>query len=382
MQKCSKCLFPETYETINFNKKGQCNICSSTLIQKNKINWTKRKAELKKLLSNYRGKYDYDCIVPFSGGKDSTFQLYYLIKEFKVKPLVVRFNHGFYRDQTQRNTHNVLKQLGADFIEFTPNWNIVKKLMLESFQRKGDFCWHCHTGIYSYPIRIAIKFNVPLVIYGEPLAEMSAYYSYKEKEEEDEEKFNMVRNLGITADDMFNMLKGSGVKLERRDLIPYTYPTQNECKKIGLKSILLGAYIKWDYAKQVKLIKKKLNWQGDELEGVPKEANPFESKIECFMQGTRDYIKYVKRGYGRITQNLATEIREGRIKVSDAKKIINKHEGKKPQSLKLFLKYVGLTEKEFKKILKPMEVYPYKHNFNKEKNSKKPSDFDSWYKEN
>ena len=106
---------------------------------KNKINWVKRKNELKNLLSKYRGKYDYDCIVPFSGGKDSTFQLYYLIKEFKLKPLVVRFNHGFYRNQTQKNTENVLKQLGADFIEFTPNWHIVKKLMLESFQRKGDF---------------------------------------------------------------------------------------------------------------------------------------------------------------------------------------------------------------------------------------------------
>lgn len=100
------------------------------------------------------------------------------------------------------------------------------------------------------------------------------------------------------------------------------------------------------------------------------------------MQGTRDYIKFVKRGYGRITQNLATEIREGRIKASKAKKIINKHEGKKPQSLKLFLKYVGLTENEFNKILKPMEVYPYKHNHKKTKSSKKTSDFNSWYKEN
>ena len=75
------------------------------------------------------------------------------------------------------NVVNNLKKLGADVLEFTPNWKVVKNLMLESFKRKGDFCWHCHTGIYSYPIRVAIKFKVPLVIYGEPLAEMSAYYS-------------------------------------------------------------------------------------------------------------------------------------------------------------------------------------------------------------
>ena len=294
---------------------------------------------------------------------------------------MIRFNHGFYRNQTNLNSENALKKLGADFLEFTPNWHIVKNLMLESFRRKGDFCWHCHTGIYSFPIRVAVKFNIPLVIYGEPLAEMSAYYSYKEKEEEDEEKFNMVRNLGINAEDMYNMLRGSGINLDKRDLLPYSYPDKKEFLKAGIKSILLGTYIKWDYKKQVDIIKKELNWKGDELEGVPSNANPFDSKIECFMQGTRDYIKFVKRGYGRITQNLATEIRENRISTNEAKKIINKNEGKKPHSLKLFLDYVGLKENEFNKILKPMQVYPYKHNLKKRKFSKKPKDFSKWYKE-
>ena len=354
MQKCTKCMFPETYETINFNNNGECNICSSNLVQKETIDWKTRKKELKKIIEKYRNKSDYDCIVPYSGGKDSTFQLYYLMKEFKLKPLVIRFNHGFYRNQIQDNTTTVLKKLGADFLEFTPNWKVVKNLMLESFKRKGDFCWHCHTGIYSYPIRVAIKFKVPLVIYGEPLAEMSAYYSYDEIEEENEEKFNMVRNLGINAEDMYGMLKNSGVKLDKRDLLPYTFPAKEDFNREKIKPILLGTYIKWDYKKQTDLIKKDLGWKGDELEGVPSKANPFDSKIECFMQGTRDYIKYVKRGYSRVTQNLATEIRENRIDSKSAKKLI-KEEGKKPPSLKIFLNYLGITEKEFndkkKKIL-------------------------------
>ena len=87
--------------------------------------------------------------------------------------------------------------------------------MLESFKRKGDFCWHCHTGIYSYPIQLAVKLNIPLVIYGEPLAEMSAYYTYDQIESEDQEKFEMVRNLGINAEDMYNMLKGSKHKIDK-----------------------------------------------------------------------------------------------------------------------------------------------------------------------
>ena len=84
-----------------------------------------------------------------------------MIKKYNLKVLVVRFNHGFMRPTIEENVISTLKQLGADMIEFTPNWKIVKKVMKESFIRKTDFCWHCHTGIYAYPIRMAIKFNVP-----------------------------------------------------------------------------------------------------------------------------------------------------------------------------------------------------------------------------
>ena len=115
--------------------------------------------------------------------------------------MVIRFNHGFYRPKTLENTNNVLKKLGADFIDFTPNWKIVKEVMLESFNRKTDFCWHCHCGIFSYPVRMAIKLNIPLIIWGEPQAEMTAYFTYEEFEEENEHTFNMFRNLGITAED-------------------------------------------------------------------------------------------------------------------------------------------------------------------------------------
>lgn len=382
MIKCKKCLYPETYETITFDNKGVCNICDQNLIQKENINWKHRNKELDKILNNYKNKYDYDCIIPFSGGKDSTFQLYYLVKIKKLKPLVVRFNHSFYRTQTKKNTENVLKKLGCDFLEFTPNWKIVKLLMLESFKRKGDFCWHCHTGIYSYPIQLAVKLNIPLVIYGEPLAEMSAYYTYNQIESEDQEKFEMVRNLGINAEDMYNMLKGSKYKIDKRDLLPYTYPSKETVAQIGVKSINLGNYIKWDYNKQTKIIKKELGWKTDDLEGVPNKANPFSSKIECYMQGSRDYIKFIKRGYGRITQNMANELRKKKVSKRTAQNLIKEFEGKKPQSLKIFLKYIGISEKQFFKILKPMQIYPHKYNFKNIKLANKTKDFDSWYNEN
>jgi N-acetyl sugar amidotransferase len=347
------------------------------------INWNERKHLLDKVIEKYKGKYDYDCIIPFSGGKDSTFTLYYLMKHYKIKPLVVRFNHGFMRPHHEKNVTNTLKKLGADFIDFTPNWHIVKRLMWESFLRKSDFCWHCHTGIYSYPLQIALKFNVPLVLWGEPLAEMSAYYTYEDNmiEWEDEEKFNMVRNLGITADDMWGMINSNQNPIDKRDLKPFTYPKLDDLKKIDYYSVCLGSFIPWDYKANTKLIMEDLGWSGDELENVPDSINKEFAKIECWMQATRDYIKYLKRGYSRVTQLTNFEIRNGRMTTAEAQKWIDSYEGKKPQSLGIFLDYMGITEKEFNEIILKFVVAPHVPDFDNIELGVKPHDMDEWYTE-
>ena len=244
---CVKCGLPETYETIEFDQKGVCNICLQQDFKKDKIDWKLRKKMLDDLIEKYRGKYDYDCIVPFSGGKDSTFTLYYLIKEYNIKPLVVQFNHGFMRPKVLENNEKTFRKLGVDVISFRPNWKVVKRLMKESLVRKGDFCWHCHTGIFSYPMHIAIKFNVPLVLWGEPSSEYTAYYDYhdNEVEEVDETRFNRFVNLGITAEDMKGMIKDD-FDLEQRDLIPYAYPELRDLKKLRYRSVCLGSYIPWN----------------------------------------------------------------------------------------------------------------------------------------
>lgn len=381
MKKCNRCLLPETYETIEFDEEGVCNICRSAEV-KHQIDWDERKKLLDQLVDKYRGKYDYDCIIPFSGGKDSTFQLLYLVKEYGLKPLVVRFNHGFMRPVIADNNEKTFKKLGVDVIEFTPNWKIVKKLMLESFKRKTDFCWHCHTGIYSYPLQIAVKFNVPLVFWGEPLAEFSAYYDYlnDEIEYEDEKKFNMVRNLGISADDMWGMINTEEDPIDKRDLMPYTYPKLKDLKKINYASVCLGSFIPWDNVKNTEMIQRELGWKSDELEGVPGETNPQAEKIECFMQASRDYIKYLKRGYSRVTQMNAFHVRNGRISTEQAAEW-NVEDGKRPESLDIFLDYVGLTEDEFNTIVKGFEVPPYKHDYSQVRKAEPTWDLIKWYRE-
>ncbi len=375
MKHCYKCLLPETHETIKFDNKGSCNICSNQSFKQKNINWIKKKRELKSIISKYKGKYDYDCIVPFSGGKDSTWTLYYLIKEFGLKPLVVRFDHGFFRPNLEDNVKKVSRTLGVDIITFTPNWKVVQKLMLQSLLEKGDFCWHCHTGIFSYPMWIAIEKKIPLIFWGEPSAEYTAYYGYDEKEDVDETRFNRYVNLGINADDMFLKLKG---EVDIRDLKPYSYPPIKQLKELNYNSVCLGSYIKWDVKKQSKIISQELGWKGDVVENVP-EKYDYE-KIECYMQGVRDYLKFIKRGYSRPSHLISLDLRNKKISKTEAKKMIKKYEGRRPPSLDIFLELVGITENDFMNIALTHQVSPYSNKFKTIKNGKKTKDFDQWSK--
>ena len=356
MKKCVICGTPETHETIRFNNSGICNICLAQDVKKS-INWSQRLTDLDNLIDSYRGKTNYDLILPFSGGKDSTWTLYYLMNRYPgLRPLVVRFNHGFMRPVVKENCDRVFRALGVDVHEFQPSWSTVKFLMLQSLLDKGDFCWHCHTGIYAYPIRVALTELTPLVMWGEPSTEYTAYYSYANKEEVNEEQFNKFRNLGITSDDMNIRLEGH---IDPRSLKPFTYPPVNELAKLGLRSICLGDYVAWDVKRQVRIIKNELGWCGDIVENIPPQYDY--EKIECWMQGARDYIKYQKRGYSRVTHLTAIDIRNGRITLDEATKLVQEYEGKKPQSVQLLLEYLGLTEDQFEAILKSHAISPWEY---------------------
>jgi hypothetical protein len=114
--------------------------------------------------------------------------------------------------------------------------------MYESLKRKGDFCWHCHAGIFAFPMKMAVKLKVPLIFWGEKSTEYMAYYGYGENEEVDERRFNRLTNLGITAEDMAGMIEGVTLK----DLQPYIYPKLGELRAINCRSVCLGSYIPWD----------------------------------------------------------------------------------------------------------------------------------------
>lgn len=359
MRYCARCLMPETSESLGFDDQNICSVCRQIEFKSEEINWDARLVELDSEIERVRGKYDYDCIVPFSGGKDSTFTLWYLVRVKKLKPLVVRFDHGFLRPQVQENAHRTFRRLGVDVINFTPNWQVVRKLMFESLRRRGDFCWHCHTGIFSYPMWVALQQNVPLLFWGEPGAEYSSFYSYDEKEEADEIRFNRKVNLGINAEDLLGMLDDTVTDYEvtERDLKPYTFPPTRDIRRADIRSVFLGYYMPWDVKKQVQIIKDELDWQGAPVEGVPPEYDY--EKIECFVQGVRDYAKYLKRGFGRTTHLCSIDIRNGRMTRDEGADLVSSFDGRRPKALDQFLEIIGLDEDAFMTLMEPHVVAPH-----------------------
>ena len=254
--------------------------------------------------------------------------------------------------------------------------------MRVSFERKGDFCWHCHTGISTVPLVLAEKFNIDLIFFGEEPNEYTDYFKLGDFSYDlfntknkfiSEKNYHRVTTLGITAKDMEYILKyENNEKFTERDFWPYMYPSRSLKK---LLPVYLGTFIRWDTKKQVEIIKKELDWKGDEVEGMPPDKYNYE-KIECYMQGMRDYLKFLKRGYSRVTQMTSKDVRENRMSVEEAKKLVDEYEGKIPHSLSIFLDFMGYSKEEFFEKVKNNVVKPWSPNFNSNDYSKKTNDFD------
>ena len=373
MRYCTRCILPDTHETIQFDEEGVCHVCRQAERKHTVINWEERHKMLDELVEQYRNKGIYDCIVPYSGGKDSVYQLWYIVTQLKLKPLVVRFDHWGFRPLVLENNTKIFKKLGVDVLQFTPNWKVVRKLMLESLKRTGDFCWHCHTGVFAHTMQVAIRYNTPLIFWGESPAEYRAYVKPEELAEMNQQAFDNMVSLGITAEDMYEAFGG---EIPMRDLYQYVFPSREELDRLGAKSVYLGTYIKWHTKHNVETIKRELGWKGQDVEGIPAEYDY--EKIECRFQGVRDYCKYVKRGHGRTNHLACIDIRNGELDREKGFEMALKYDGKRPASLDFFLKVLGITEDEFIDILQKNEVSHWGFDRTKVEKGKPLHDAELW----
>ena len=345
---CNRCVMPETTEGIEFDENGICTACTSSE-QKMHINWNERREMLESLLNKAKKdakKNDspYDCIVPISGGKDSTYQLHVLVEVYKLRVLAVTFSHNWYSKIGFYNLVNCLEEFNVDHIQFTPNRKSVGVAAKKSLKAIGDACWHCHSGVGSFPLHIAVKFKIPLLIWGESIAEVSGRASHFDPVLKFDRDYFLKVSAKVSVDDF------SSDKEERRMFQLFEPPTMEECIEQDVHGIHIGDFIFWDEEKQLEFIKEEYGWIEDTVEGAYKGYK----SVECIMPGVHDYTNYLKRGYGRATFQASNDVRQGLMGRSEALKIAHEIDQLEPAALKYFLSITGYTEKEFYRSMKEL----------------------------
>jgi N-acetyl sugar amidotransferase len=335
---CVRCCIPQTQEGVVFDELGVCQACQSAE-QKIHIDWTVRERALRELLDTAKANAgrNYDCIIPISGGKDSTFQLHVLTQVYGMKPLAVTFSHNWYSETGWYNLQNSLEQFNVDHIMFTPNRSLVNRLAKHSLAGIGDSCWHCHAGVGAFPLQAAVRFNIPLLIWGESIAESSGRASYLNPVRKfDREYFTKV-SAKLRPDQMVR----DDVSL--RDLLPFEVPSAEECERVGVFGIHLGDYVFWDDERQTEFVRDTYGWRETQVEGSFKRYK----SAECVMPGVHDLACYTKRGYGRATFHASVDVRAGLLSRDEAWQLIRDNDGVRPEGLDYYLKITGMSEEEF-----------------------------------
>ena len=343
---CARCVMPETRPDLTFDPKGVCDACRSAEA-KDRIDWETRQAQLGEILDQYRSRDrgNYDCIVPSSGGKDSHFQTYVMKHLFGLNPLCVTWTPCNQTELGKRNIRN-LQRMGVDYIEVTGNPHVMRKLVRLGFEVMGDCCWPEHVGIFTAPVQVALRYRVPLLVWGEnPQFEYGGPTSRPHDFQLNRrwmEEFGGLR--GLRVEDAMRILGlGPG------ELLPYLYPSEEELAAVGTRGIFLGQFIRWDARAQVDLVKQY--GFGVNEEGPQEGTYVNYENLDCKYVGIHDYLMYCKYGFGRATSHACIDIRNGRLSREEAMTLVRQYDGKVSRRyLGEFLREMEMNEDEFFRV--------------------------------
>jgi N-acetyl sugar amidotransferase len=336
---CTRCVMPYTKPDLHLDEAGVCNACRAYEHRK-AVDWDQRRQELLTILERYqRPESNWDCIVPVSGGKDSTYQVVRML-QLGMNPLCVTSTTCDLSPIGRKNIENI-KNLGVDYVEFSPNPLIRAKLNRIGLTEVGDISWPEHVGIFTIPVRAAVQFNVPLIIWGEnsqneyggPAAAAENNILTRRWLEE----FGGL--LGLRVSDL-----SSTYGIAQKHLLPYQYPSDEELQRVGVTGLFLGHYIPWDGLSNALIAQANGFTTFDQA--VEGSMVNYEN-LDNHQTGIHDYFKFLKFGFGRATDIACLHVRRERITRQDALEIVMARDGKFPWT------YLG---KPLKNILDPLDI--------------------------
>ncbi len=355
MKYCARCMYPENARpTIIFDEEGVCSGCRYHESRKKlEIDWDDRLKMFEQILeeakrmAKKRGN-SHDCIVPVSGGKDSHYQVWLLKEKYGMNPLLVTFNHAFNTPSGNRNLYNLVEKSGCDFVRYTAGLDSVKRISRYMLETVGDLTWHYHAGIRTYPFQVAVERNIPLIVWGEHgFAELTGIVSLedfveftrwtrKEHDMRGYEPHDLIGKGGITD----------------QDIAPYIYPSDEDIARVEVRGIYLSNFIYWNAKTQAEIMMKE--WDFAPIAYERERTFNLHSKIEDHANDVHDYLKYLKFGYGRATDDASMEIRHGRMTREEGMAMVERYDSREPSSLATYCDFLNISKQQFFDWLEPM----------------------------
>ncbi len=322
-----------------------CDACNYNETKK-KIDWKKRENELIKLLSKYKKTNGYDCVVPGSGGKDSAYTAHILKYKYGMNPLTVTWAPHLYTDIGWKNFDNWIKVGGLDNILFTPNGKVHSLLTRLAFKNLLHPFQPFIIGQKIIGPLIALKFNIPLIFYGENQAEYGNAVEENSNPNMDTKFFSQKKNSEIIlgGEKLSSILKNYDFNLN--DFEPYIAPT---LKNLNIKKIeqrYLGYYLQWDPQECYYYAAKNTGFRPntERTEGSYSKYSSIDDKIDPFHY----YLTYIKFGLGRASYDAAQEIRNEKITREEGVNLVKKYDSEFPKKyFKEFLEYIEMNEEDF-----------------------------------
>lgn len=333
---------PSTRPRVVFSKEGFCNACEQ---KKNPVDYDDRKKEMQEILKNIESKHpEYDCVVAWSGGKDSSSIAFRLKEEFGLNPLLVTFSPLIPTEEGVQNKRRV-NELGFDSIEITPNQDVSRYLSRRFFIERGDPKLHWNAGVNSAPIRVAEYFKIPVVFYAE---HGESEYGGKVLSQSSSRERDIQEILEhLIGDDPLNW---ADEVVSIKALHNYQFPRDLGANQ-QLRALYFAYFSKWDVNENIDYINKRFKFATNNRGRTYGTFTNYDS-VDDYMDDLYYYMQYIKFGFGRCLRDVARQIQHGRITRSKGRELILSFDGEFPEdTIDICLEYLRLTRGEFNEIV-------------------------------
>jgi N-acetyl sugar amidotransferase len=343
MQYCVRCLYPANHPLgLTFDAAGVCSGCRIHE-EKDELDWQARGARLGGLLDGFRNTSgsNYDCIVPVSGARDSYFIVDTVKNVYGMNPLLVSYNRHHNTERGIRNLAYLRTVFNCDFVQMVMAPQRVQRITRETIRRLGSMYWHVLAGQTVFPVQVAVRYKIPLIVWGAHQGcDQVGMFSHLD-EVEMTRKYRCDHDLmGVEAED----LVGGSEALREQDLKLYMYPHDKELAKVGVRGIYLSNYLRWDSKAQHEAMIERYGYE------TARQQRTFDTynDVDCqHYSGLHDHVKFVKHGYGKVTDHACREIRLRRMTRSEGADLVRRYAGIEPSDKQSCLDWVGMDADEF-----------------------------------